>query len=389
MKPTVQRYEALDVLRGLTIIIMALDHSRDFFALGYVYFAPTDIAITNIEVFLTRWITHFAAPTFMFLAGIGLYFASGRRTKAELAKLAFTRGLWLIFLELTLVGFFWSFTPEFIYKPKIAVLFAIGISMIFMAALIYLPKWAIATIALTMIFAHNAFDYVDPQSFSSYAWLWYLTHEPGHFNIGSFQVNVIYPFVPWIGVMALGYLFGPVTKLARVERKKVLFNTGLGLLTFGLLLRFTNLYGDPVLWSKQVDFTTTLMSFLNFTKYPPSLVYLAVLLGLLMILMSMLDRNLGKWSHPLRDFGQVPFFFYVLHLPLLHLGGIALALMVYGDASWLYGTPRGHSPEGYSYGSELAPTYIAWFLVVLILYYPSRWFAELKKNRKDWWLSYL
>ena len=158
MQKTTQRYEALDVLRGLTIIIMALDHSRDFFSLGFIYFAPTDLALTNIEVFFTRWITHFAAPTFMFLAGIGLFFASQRRTKRELATLAISRGFWLIFLELTLVGFFWSFSTDFVYAPKIAVLFALGISMIFMGLLIFLPKNIIAFIALSMIFGHNTLD---------------------------------------------------------------------------------------------------------------------------------------------------------------------------------------------------------------------------------------
>ncbi|MEA1917427.1 MAG: heparan-alpha-glucosaminide N-acetyltransferase domain-containing protein [Campylobacterota bacterium] len=384
-----ERYEALDVLRGLTIIIMALDHSRDFFSLGFVQFAPTDIDLTNMEVFLTRWVTHFAAPTFMFLAGIGLFFASGRRTKGELAQLAFTRGLWLIFLELTLVGFFWSFSPEFIYKPKIAVLFAIGVSMIFMAGLIYLPKWAIAVVAAVMIFGHNALDGVSAETFNQYAWLWYLTHEPGMFHIGEFEVRVVYPFVPWIGVMAFGYLFGPVTKLPKERRKKIFFQTGLALLFFGVALRFTNLYGDPTIWSMQSSFTYTAISFLNFTKYPPSLIYLSVLIGMAMILMGLLDKELGKWSHPLRNIGQVPFFFYVIHIPLLHLGGIALAMIYFGDASWLFGAPVGSGPEGYSYGSQLLPTYAAWIAVIVILYYPSKWFAKLKRERKDWWLSYL
>jgi len=384
-----ERFEALDVLRGLTMVIMALDHSRDFFALGYVYFAPTDIDITNLEVFFTRWITHFAAPTFIFLAGIGLFFASARRTKGELAHLAITRGLWLIFLEFTLVGFFWAFSPEFIYHPKIAVLFAIGIAMIFMGLLVYLPKYLIAVIAIVMVFGHNFFDGVDAETFGAYAWIWNLILSPGIINIGEFEIRVIYPFVPWIGVMAFGYLFGPVTKMSREKRKQIFLGSGMSLFIFGLLLRFTNIYGDPLLWSWQASFDDTIMSFFNFTKYPPSLVYLSILIGMAMILMSLFDRDLGKWSHPLRDFGQVPFFFYVIHIPLLHLGGIALALIVFGDAHWLFGAPIGHSPESYSYGSELFPTYAAWIIVVVGLYFPSRWFASLKKRRKDWWLSYL
>jgi len=389
MPTKTERFIALDMLRGLTIIIMALDHSRDFFALSWVYYAPTDLALTNIEVFLTRWITNFAAPTFIFLAGIGLFFASQRRSKNELAYLAISRGLWLIFLELTLVGFFWSFNSEFITHPKVAVLFTIGISMIGVGLLIYLPKYLIALIAIAMLFGHNLLDTITAKEFGENAWFWMLLHQPGNFYIGTIEVRVIYPFIPWIGVMALGYLFGPITKLKRDKRKKIFLLSGLTLLLFGLLLRFLNIYGDPTLWSEYKTIELTFMSFINFTKYPPSLIYLSVLIGMAMILMSVFDRDLGKWANPLISFGQVPFFFYVLHIPLLHLGGILLALYTFGDAGWLFGAPLGHSPETYSYASELLPTYFAWILVILLLYYPSKLFAQLKQKRKDWWLSYL
>ena len=389
IKTKKERFEALDVLRGLTMVIMALDHARDFFSLGYVYYAPTDISMTHLSVFMTRWVTHFAAPTFIFLAGIGLFFASTRRTKKELAYLAISRGIWLIFLELTLVGFFWSFSPEFIYHPKVAVLFAIGVCMIAMGGLIYLPRYLIAFIAASMIFGHNFLDNIPVESFGSFEFLWYLIHMPGNFHIGTIEVRVVYPFVPWIGVMALGYLFGPVTKMARGIRKKIFFNTGLIFVLFGMILRFSNIYGDPKKWFAYDDIPTTIMSFLNFTKYPPSLIYLSILIGLAMILMSLLDRNLGKWSHPLRDFGQVPFFFYVLHIPILHICGILLALYTFGDAHWLFGAPLPKSPQGLTYGYELMPTYIAWLAVTVALYFPSRWFASLKQSRKDWWLSYL
>jgi uncharacterized membrane protein len=389
MSSKVERFIALDMLRGLTMIIMALDHARDFFALGWVYYAPTDIAITNFEVFFTRWITHFAAPTFIFLAGVGLFFASGRRSKTELASLAISRGLWLIFLELTLVGFFWSFNSEFIFHPKVAVLFVIGLCMIVMGVLIYLPKPLIAFIALSMVFGHNFLDSYSASDFGSLSWLWLLAHESGVFTLGPFEVRVVYPFIPWVGVMALGYLFGPVTKMPRVQRKKIFFSTGLGLFIFGVMLRYSNIYGDPSLWQSYDSFEQTLMSFMNLTKYPPSFLFLSIFLGLAMMLMAVLDRELGSWSKILQDFGEVPFFFYILHLPLLHLGGILLALFTFSDASWLYGAPIKHSPQGYSYFSELAPTYIAWFVAVALLYPPSRWFARLKHERKDWWLSYL
>lgn len=389
VKTNSERFIALDVLRGLTMVIMALDHSRHFLSLGYVNFAPMDIDLTNPEVFFTRWITHFAAPTFIFLAGIGLFFASGRRTKHELAYLSISRGVWLIFLELTLVGFFWAFNSDFIYHPKIGVLFVIGVCMIAMGFLVYLPKYFIALLALAMIFGHNAFDDISVESFSSYSWIWHTLHVPGSFTLGVFEIKVIYPFIPWIGVMALGYIFGPITKMPREARKKIFLFTGLGLLFFALILRYTNLYGSLIPWHDYASSEMTFMSFLDFNKYPPSLIYLSIFIGMAMVMMNLFDRDLGAWSKPLQSFGTAPFFFYILHIPLLHLGGILLALVVFGDAYWLFGAPLPPPPEGLSYGSELLPTYIAWVLVLIALYYPSRWVGELKKRRKDWWLSYL
>ena len=383
-----ERFEALDVLRGLTMVIMALDHARDFFALNFVYWAPTDIDLSNLEVFLTRWITHFAAPVFIFLAGIGLYFASARRSKFELASLAFSRGIWLIFLELTLVGFFWTFSSDFYYQPKIAVLFAIGVAMIAMAGIIYLPKYFIAILAGFLILGHNMLDGIAPQEFGEFAWLWNLALVPGVINLEGIEIRVVYPLAPWIGVMALGYLFGPITKMAREQRKRIFMFTGLGFFISSLFLRWTNIYGDPRVFIQQETLEKSIMSFLDFTKYPPSLVYTLFFIGFAMILMSLLDKPLGKWSEPFRNFGQVPFFFYILHIPILHLAGIALALLVFNDANWLMQTPIGPNPPSYSYGFELLPTYLAWIAVTILLYYPSRWFAGLKARRKDWWLSY-
>jgi uncharacterized membrane protein len=383
-----ERFEALDILRGLTMVIMALDHARDFFALDFVLSSPTNLELTNMEVFLTRWITHFAAPTFIFLAGIGLFFASARRTKTELATLAFSRGLWLIFLELTLVGFFWCFSSDFIYKPKVAVLFAIGVAMIFMSVLFYLPRFMIASVSIFLILGHNIFDNITPDMFGAYSWVWQLVHAQGSFYVGDIEIRVIYPIAPWIGVMALGYLFGPVTKLSRDKRKKIFLLTGIAFFTISIALRFSNIYGDPSLWSAQITFEKSLMSFLNFTKYPPSLIYLLFLIGWAMIIMALLDRPLGKWANPLKVFGQVPFFFYILHIPLLHLGGVCLAILTFNDASWLLQAPLGVTPAGYTYGYELLPTYLAWISCIVVLYYPSRWFATLKSTRRDWWLSY-
>jgi len=385
-----ERFEALDILRGLTIVIMALDHCRHFFALGFVYLEPTNVNITNLEVFFTRWITHFAAPTFIFLAGIGLYFASGRRTKSELAYLAISRGLWLIFLELTIVGYFWAFSPDFITHPKVGVLFAIGVSMISVGFLIYLPKYIIGLIALSMIFGHNLLDSITVDSFDNFGWIFQLLHAPGTIVFGDFELLVIYPFIPWIGVMAAGYLFGPVVKYQKQRRKKVFLSFGLGLIIFSLILRYTNLYGDPQIWTTYIPFDMTLISFLNFTKYPASLIYISFFIGIALLLMFAFDRKLGKWVEPLRDFGQAPFFFYILHIPLIHIMAIIFAYTMFGQADWLFGAPLGKNPEVLNYlSSELIPTYVSWITIVFLLYFPSKWFAKLKLRRKDWWLSYL
>ena len=384
-----KRFEALDVLRGLTMVIMALDHSRDFLSLGYVFSKPLDIDITTIEVFLTRWITHFAAPTFMFLAGIGLYFASRRRTKSELAFLAFSRGLWLIFLELTIVGYFWTFSPNFFSHPKIAVLFAIGVSMISFSLLLYLPKAVIGVIAFLLIFGHNAFDGIHAADLGSYGWIWHLLHEPGMINLFGIDIRVVYPFIPWIGVLAAGYLFGPVVSLEQEQRKKVFLFSGIGLLTLGLFLRMTNLYGEANLFNVYNNWEMTFMSFLNVTKYPPSLIYLSFMLGFAMLLMYWFDKPMGKYAYQLQVFGRVPFFFYILHIPLLHLIGVLVAYFNFGNADWLFNTPVREGPHNWAqYQFKLLPTYLAWIFTLWILYYPSKWFGELKIRRNDWWLSY-
>jgi len=384
-----QRFEALDVLRGLTMVIMALDHSRDFLALGYVFSKPLDIELTTFSVFITRWITHFAAPTFMFLAGIGLYFASRRRTKDELAFLAFSRGLWLIFLELTLVGFFWTFSPDFFTHPKVAVLFAIGVSMIAMAGLVYLPKYMIAIIAFALIFGHNAFDGVHAEDLGQFSWVWHLLHEPGMIHLFGLDIRVIYPFIPWIGVMAAGYLFGPVVSFEKERRKKIFLKLGLSLLVLGTLLRVSNLYGDANQFEIYNTLSMTVMSFLNVVKYPPSLIYLCFMLGIALLLMYFFDKPMGSTAYKLQVFGRVPFFFYILHIPILHLIGVAVAYYNFGNADWLFGAPVQEGPNDWTqYEYQLLPTYLAWIFVLWLLYYPSKWFGDIKTKRNDWWLSY-
>ncbi|QSH41807.1 heparan-alpha-glucosaminide N-acetyltransferase domain-containing protein [Lentisphaerota bacterium ZTH] len=383
------RFLALDTLRGLCMIVMALDHARDFFSLGYVSSSPTDLAVTTPMVFFTRWITHIAPATFVLLAGMGIFFAGRRRTRKELAILCLTRGFWLVLLDQTLIHFYWSFSYNAHYL-SFSVLWAIGISMIAMAGLIYLPRKWVAVIAGIMILGHNALDGICPEAFGPFRLLWGILHVSGVQTYGEYNFNVFYPVIPWIGVMAAGYLLGRVTQFECEFRRKFFLRSGILLIIAGVIIRSINIYGDLHPWSIQKTPLYTFLSFLNVTKYPPSLVFLLFFLGISMVLLCLLDRHWGSWIKPVKIFGEVPFFFYILHLPLYHIGGMLLALACFGKANWMLGyyAPK-ISPEGLSYIPSLLPTYVGWICGLLIIYPLCKKFAKLKVTKRSWWISYL
>ena len=385
------RLESVDVLRGLAIVIMALDHVRDFFSHDLVYFPPLDLTKTNTALFLTRWITHFCAPVFCFLAGTGAFLSFGRgKTKSELAKFLVTRGLWLVFLELTFVQFAWTF--HFGFPDGAGVIWALGWSMVALAALIYLPIWAIATFGIVMIAGHNLFDLIPPQAFGSVSWLWKVLHVSAPIQIGPHtEFFIQYPLTPWIGVMAVGYSFGVILKQDRGRRRKKLFLIGGGLTAAFILIRALNIYGDPHPWSVQANPLFTFFSFIKCEKYPPSLSFLLMTLGPAIVVLGLLDHNLGRFWRPLIVFGRVPLFFYILHLYLIHALALLISYVRHGGPAGLFSGPvfgdRTLLPPDYGFG--VGGIYALWLLVVLLLYPLCRWFADLKQRRRDVWLSYL
>ena len=381
------RLRALDVLRGLVIALMVIDHVRWF--LSEARFDPTDPVRTTAALFFTRWVTHFCAPVFMLLAGIGAFLSLGRgRTVRSLSWFLLTRGLWLVVLELTVARFGWQFNLDYGFTGAL-VFWALGWSMVALAALVWLPGWVVAGFALAMILGHNLFDSVEASSWGRWGWLWTLLHAQGALEpVRGAVLAIVYPLVPWIGVMAVGYAMGPLFLRPLPERDRGLLRLGLSLTAACVVLRLTNLYGDPSPWTRQTDPARTILSFLNTTKYPPSLLFLLMTLGPALAAIPLLDRASGSLAEVLRTFGRVPLFFWLLHVPLIHLVALALSLAAYGHViPWLTGNPPTRLPDGYGYG--LAVVYAVTAGVLVVLHPLCRWFAEVKRRRREAWLSYL
>jgi uncharacterized membrane protein len=379
------RIESVDVVRGVIMILMALDHTRDFF--GNSGLNPTDPATTTVPLFFTRWITHFCAPTFFLLTGTGAWLARKRKTTRELSGFLLTRGLWLIFLELVVSrGLGWQF--NFDYRVTLLiVLWALGWAMIVLSALVYLPAWAVATFGLVMIATHNLLDSVQ----SSY-WLWSILHTP---NIllatPRHTLFVTYPLVPWVGITAAGYGLGQIYCWPAKRRKTFLLRSGFGAITAFLVLRTINIYGDPSRWASQKSVVFTVLSFLNTTKYPPSLLFLLMTLGPAMLFLRTVDGGTPRWLKPALIFGKVPMFYYLLHIPLIHLFAIAVCYSRYGHIYWMFQSPNLGSfpitpPPGWGY--SLPVVYFVWVVVVVTLFPLCRWFADLRARNSSPWLSY-
>ena len=385
------RLDSIDVLRGLVMVIMAIDHTRDFLSHDLMYFHAVDLTKTHGALFLTRWITHFCASVFCFLAGTGAFLSFRRgKTKGELAQFLLTRGLWLVLLEITIVQFGWMF--HFELPNGGGVIWALGWSMVALAALIYLPLWAIATFGLVMIAGHNLLDPITPEAFGSFSWLWKVLHVPGPIRLGPhWEFFTAYPLVPWIGVMAAGYAFGAIVKLDPPQRRKWLLWLGLGLTAAFVLIRGANVYGDPDPWSVQRSSLFTVLSFINCHKYPPSLLYLLMTLGPALMFLRITDRDLGKYWRPFIVFGRVPLFYYLLHLYLIHAIALLISYARHGGPAGLFYGPVDDFASKYpaDYGFGLVGIYSVWLLVILLLYPLCRWWAELKQRRRDVWLSYL
>jgi uncharacterized membrane protein len=379
------RLSSIDVVRGIVMVLMVLDHTRDFFT--NARFDPTDLAQTTPALFLTRWITHYCAPAFVFLAGTAAFLTGSRgRTRPDLARFLVTRGLWLIVLEVTLVRWGATFHLPFDFLG-LQVIWAIGVSMIALAGLIFLPRSAIAAFAIVTIAGHNLLDGVEARDLGALGFLWPVLHQQAYDERWGTAIVIVYPLIPWVGVMAGGYALGPLFRRGRAGRRRLLLALGLAVTAGFVALRAVNVYGDPGPWTPQPDAVFTVLSFLDTEKYPPSLLYLMMTLGPTFVALALLDREPGRFTRPILVFGRVPLLFYLLQWPLVH--GLALGLAAIRDEplDWLFAPVPFDPPAGYGY--ELPVVYLVWALAVFILYWPCRWFADLKRRRKDAWLSYL
>jgi uncharacterized membrane protein len=391
------RLTAIDALRGAIMIVMALDHTRDFLHIGAMSFSPEDLTRTTPALFFTRWITHICAPVFMFTAGLGAFFRRQRpgATTAGLSRFLWTRGLWLVVVELTIMRLAMNFTLAPAFPVILLVLTALGLSMVALAALVYLPVRVLAIASVAVAALHNLLDGVQASSFGALAPVWNLLHQQGVFVLGGVPFFVAYPIVPWVAVMALGYCAGSLFLAPLEERQRVLLRWGVGLTVAFVIVRAVNVYGDPVPWSVQPSPLMTLVSFLRVTKYPPSLDFLLMTLGPALLVLRYVDRRGVAPDSPLVVIGRVPLFFYVLHFWLLHVVTSALAWARYGRASFAYllspvpsmGGSRDLFPADFGY--SLWVTYVVWIAVVAALYPWCRWFAHVKARRRDWWLGYL
>lgn len=395
------RLDSIDLLRGIVMVFMLLDHTSDFVTRDVLNFSPTDPTRTNVAFYFTRWVTHFCAPVFVFLAGTGSFFYGARgRSKSELSTFLITRGLWLIFLELTIFRVIIWFNVDFRFAAMFQVIWAIGVSLIILAFLIRLPLKYIAAFGIGMIALHNLLDLVQipPTEFASVPtkfWIaiWLIFHQAGIiFFTTDVYAFVVYPLIPWIGVTAAGYAFGALYLKSSEDRRRIFLKIGYASIIAFIVIRATRLYGDPILWSQQKNLLYTVLSFLNVLKYPPSLLFLLITLGPAILFLAWRDGkdHSGIINEALITFGRVPLFFYALQWIMSHGLAILVSYIAGKPVGWLLGTILDRpSPNPGNLGFDLWVTWVLWILGVVLLYPACRWFAGVKQRRREWWLSYL
>ncbi|MES2875352.1 MAG: heparan-alpha-glucosaminide N-acetyltransferase domain-containing protein [Bacteroidota bacterium] len=386
------RVDSIDILRGLVMIIMALDHTRDYFHIHAWTQDPLNLATTTPALFLTRWITHFCAPIFTFLAGTSVWFQAKNKSKKELSSFLIKRGLWLVVVEIVVFNFAFSFDPSYTIIA-LQTIWSIGVSMIILGLLIWLPFKAVLAIGLLIVLGHNSLDFYEASNKGGFSLLYSIIHRPGFFPLNKeHSLFVLYPVLPWLGIMILGYCFGRLfTAYQGAERRKILSLLGIGLTLFFILLRAINIYGDPKPWSQQNSVLYTLFSFIDTQKYPPSLLYAAMTIGPGMIFLSLIEKTKNVITDIIVVYGRVPFLYYVLHFFLIHVLCMIFFLMRgHKFSEGIYEGPNMFPyfiipKEGYSLGV----VYLIWIGVIIVLYPVCKWFSEYKKTHRKWWLSYL
>jgi len=395
------RIQSIDILRGIVMVIMALDHVRDFFFKANVSgggasvaMDPTNLATTTPMLFFTRWITHFCAPTFVFLAGTSVFLMGQRKTKSELSAFLIKRGFWLVFVELVIITFGWTYNP-FFNVFILQVIWAIGISMIFLGLLVQLPFWLIFSLGFIIVFGHNLLDYPEINKSLKGGWLADLLYF-SNFSIYYLDKNhlfiIVYAFLPWLGVMMLGYCFGKlyVKTVNPLWRRKMLLGMGTGLTILFIIIRVLKGYGDPFPMSQQSRGSIfTFLSFLNVNKYPPSLAFLSMTIGPGMIALAFLEKIQNSITRFFIIYGRVPMFYYIVHFYIIHTIAI-IVFFVQGFSTNEIITPNNpfrFKPPGFGFG--LLGVYAIWLFVFLVLYPLCKKYDRYKSTHQKWWLSYL
>ena len=388
-----KRITSVDLLRGAVMIIMALDHTREFFHSVALTDNPLNLNTTTPVLFFTRWITHFCAPVFVFLSGTSAYLQSARKSKKELSIFLITRGLWLILAEITIVNLIFSFDISF-SAIALEVIWAIGISMMILGLVIWLPFEIILMLGLLIVLGHNVLDFYERKQTTPFGAGYNLVHRVGFHQLSDkHSLLILYPFLPWTGLMMLGYCLGKILRINNeVYRKKILVITGLSTIALFIVLRVINVYGDPFPWSKQPGGFRTLLSFINTTKYPPSLFFISMTIGPALLLLAWWDRIQNAFTRIVSVYGRVPFFYFLTHFFLIHLLSTIAFFM------------RGHTiaedaadpttpfikfiREGE--GVQLRFVFLIWIAVVIVLYPVCKWYDNYKtKHKEKKWLSYL
>jgi len=387
LAPERHRIESIDILRGLIMLIMALDHVRDYFHMGQP--DPTNLATTTPILFFTRWITHFCAPIFLFLSGISACLAGTRRTKGQLSAFLVTRGLWLLVVEFAIINFAQTLDPLH-HVIVFQVIWAIGASMIILGLLVWAPLPVIGVVGAVIFFGHNFIDVVNVGPVGKTLVWNFLLSATGFGNIHPFGSDhfllIAYALLPWTGVMLIGYVFGALYRSSfdAFKRRRILVITGLSLLGFFILFRALNWYGDPAPWSSQKNGVFTILSFFNVTKYPCSLLYLCMTLGTALITLAFTEKVKNKFTAMVVVYGNVPLFYYICHWYLIRI----INVITYYLQGFTLKQMLGYEAPA-TYGYALGGVYVIWLIVIVSLFYPCRWYGRYKKTHAQWWLGYL
>lgn len=387
-----QRISSIDLMRGIVMIIMAIDHTRDFFHVDAQVFSPTDLSQTFTILFFTRWITHFCAPTFVFLSGISAGISRKRKSSKELSWFLFTRGFWLVILEITVIRFGFAFNLYY-DVTFFEVIYVLGVCMMILSALVFLPQKVVLVLGLILIFGHDALNFVrlSPQD-SGYV-IWTLLQQPGFISIDQTHgIFVSYPIIPWLGIMLAGYGAARLyTDVASEKRKKLLLYSGLIAIILFIIIRFTNVLAPLDAWSVQKNAWFTFLSFINCTKYPVTLLFTLMILGPVLIILAFVENANNRITEKAIVIGRVPLFYFIVHFYILHIAALVIHLILSGksinEIDFHLSTGLGGVARGVGY--SLIWTYAAWITLILVIYPLCKWYNDYKTRHTHWWLSYL